>query len=410
MHTGPPVRLNVRVQTVPPRSLAPDLARGTMLLLIALAHAAPLLVGRPPGFKARPLGETSLDHAVDAVMLVLVDNRAYPMFGALFGYGLATIVARRRARGDSDDDARRILRRRGWFLLLFGLVHASVLGGADVLGFYGVATLLAGGLLFRSDRALGRVLATVGVVYLVMLPVVWIGIAVATGSVGLVQAVDGTYLTGVLTRLVAYPAFPLVQLVGWPMLVGVLAGMWAGRRRLLEQAGDHRRPLLRVVVAGIALSVAGGVPAALIGTGAWQPAPVVGGILVTVHVLTGLAGGLAYAAAFGLLGHAWQGRQGPVVWALAALGKRSLTFYVFQETLLFVLLAPVVLGFGAATSSAGGAAVAVGVWLVGLVLACLLERAGRPGPLDQLLRRLTYRSARGPAALRPSRTRPGAAR
>lgn len=94
-----------------------------------------------------------------------------------------------------------------------------------------------------------------------MLPVVWIGIgiAVATGSVGLVQAVDGTYLTGALACLVAYPAFPLVQLIGWPMIVGVLAGMWAGRQRLLERAGDYRWPLLRAFVAGTALSVAGGV-------------------------------------------------------------------------------------------------------------------------------------------------------
>lgn len=131
---------------------------------------------------------------------------------------------------------------------------------------------------------------------------------------------------------------------------------------------------------------------------------------MTVHVLTGLVGGLAYAAAFGLVGHAWQDRQGPVMWALAALGKRSLTFYVFQETLLFARLAPAVLGLGAATSSAGGAALAVGVWLVGLVLACLRERTGHPGPLDQLLRRLTYRTVTsaavtGPDVLGPANSR-----
>ncbi|OLL72832.1 hypothetical protein Ae168Ps1_1213 [Pseudonocardia sp. Ae168_Ps1] len=381
--------------TAPPRSLAPDLARGSMLLLIALAHVPPLLVGGAPGFVSRPLGETGLDHVVDAVMLLLVDNRSYPMFGALFGYGLATIVARQLARGSTDAGARRVLRRRGWYLLLFGLLHASVLGGADVLGFYGVATLLVGGLLFRSDRALGRTLVVVGAVYLVLMPVLWIGVVWGTGSTGFVPpADDGGYLAGVAVRFVGYPAFPLLQLVGWPMLVGVLAGMWAGRRRLLERAGEYRPQLRRAVVAGVAVSVLGGVPGALIGAGVWQPGPVAGGVAVTLHVLTGVVGGLAYTAAFGLAGHALQDRQGIVTWALAALGKRSLTFYVLQEAMLFALLAPAVLGLGAAVSSAGGAAVAVGVWLTGLVLACLLERAGRPGPLDGWLRSLTYRAPR----------------
>ena len=34
--------------------------------------------------------------------------------------------------------------------------------------------------------------------------------------------------------------------------------------------------------------------------------------------------------------------------------------------------------------------VAVGAWLVTVLVAVLLDRAGRPGPAEQLLRRLTY--------------------
>jgi uncharacterized membrane protein YeiB len=36
----------------------------------------------------------------------------------------------------------------------------------------------------------------------------------------------------------------------------------------------------------------------------------------------------------------------------------------------------------------GAVAVAVGVWVLGLLLASALERAGRPGPLDALMRRM----------------------
>lgn len=378
----------------PPRTLAPDLARGFMLLLIILAHAPLLLVGAPPGFGTRPLGETPLDRGVDAVLLVLVDNRSYPMFAALFGYGLATIVARR-SSVDGPDEARRVARRRGWLLLLFGLVHASVLGGADVLGFYGLATLLTAGLLFRPDRTLVRVLVVVSAVFAVLMPVLWIGTAITLGGPGLPAPPPGEdYLSGVLERGAGYPLFPLMQLVGWPMIVGVLAGMWAGRRRLLERAAEFRAPLVRAVWAGVAVSVLGGIPGALIAAGAWQPAPAVGGAVVALHVLTGMAGGLAYAAAFGLIGHARQDRPGPVTRALAALGKRSLTFYVLMETLLFAVLSTSVLGLGGVLGSAGAAAVAAALWVLSVGLACLLERAGRPGPLDQLLRRLTYRTSR----------------
>lgn len=376
------------------RTLAPDLARGFMLLLIILAHAPLLLVGATPGFATRPIGDAALDRGVDAMLLLLVDNRSYPMFAALFGYGLATIVARRTSL-DGPAEARRVVRRRGWFLLLFGLVHASVLGGADVLGFYGLATLLIVGLLFRPDRALVRVLTVLCAVFTVLMPLLWIGSAVTLGGPGFpAPPAAGNYLAGVLERLLFYPAYPLMQLVGWPMIVGVLAGVWAGRRRLLERADEFRRPLTLAVRGGVAVSVLGAVPGALIVAGLWQPAPAVAGAFVALHVLTGMLGGLAYAAAFGLIGHARQDRPGPVTGALAAVGKRSLTFYVLMETLLFMVLSPSVVGLGAVLGSAGAAAVAASLWVLSLGLAVLLERAARPGPLDQLLRVLVYRPAR----------------
>lgn len=84
---------------------------------------------------------------------------------------------------------------------------------------------------------------------------------------------------------------------------------------LLERADTQHRFLRRTVVIGLTTSVLGGVPGALIGVGARNPAATAGGVVITLHVLTGLAGGLA----------------------------------------------------------------------------CLLERAGRPGPADHLLRRLVHR-------------------
>jgi uncharacterized membrane protein YeiB len=71
------------------RSLAPDLARGFMLLLIAMAYAPVYLFNVEPGVYTHPAGGDLLDKAVHFLSLIFLDSRAYPMFAALFGYGMA---------------------------------------------------------------------------------------------------------------------------------------------------------------------------------------------------------------------------------------------------------------------------------------------------------------------------------
>ena len=115
----------------PPRALAPDLARGAMLLAIAFAHA--------------PLFVLAVDHGpalANGVSLafhdLFVHNHARPMFAFLFGYALVQTLDRRTARGDDPADVRSMLRRRGLWLLVFGLVHLllapiDILAGSDKL-------------------------------------------------------------------------------------------------------------------------------------------------------------------------------------------------------------------------------------------------------------------------------------
>lgn len=51
---------------------------------------------------------------------------------------------------------------------------------------------------------------------------------------------------------------------------GVIAGMWAARRRLLEEPERNRAFLVRAVVLTTAVSVAGALPSILVQTGAWS--------------------------------------------------------------------------------------------------------------------------------------------
>lgn len=71
------------------RALAPDLARGMMLLFIALAHAPWFLYTSPVGVSPmHPADGNLADHLAQALTIVMVDGRTHTMFGLLFAYGI----------------------------------------------------------------------------------------------------------------------------------------------------------------------------------------------------------------------------------------------------------------------------------------------------------------------------------
>ena len=78
------------------RALGPDLARGFMLLFIALANSHYFLPGEAV-LGGYPQDGTVLDSAVAWLIAMFVDGRAFPMFALLFGYGVAQVTRRHAA-------------------------------------------------------------------------------------------------------------------------------------------------------------------------------------------------------------------------------------------------------------------------------------------------------------------------
>ncbi|SEG22525.1 Uncharacterized membrane protein YeiB [Nonomuraea solani] len=364
------------------RQLAPDLARGVMLALIAVANSAIYLYGRPYGIRQHIVEDGLIDHVAAVLSMTFVDARAYPMFAALFGYGMVQIWDRRR----DDGEGRRVLRRRSLWLLAFGAVHGTLLFSGDVLGTYGLAGLVICRLLRVRDRTL-LVLAAVWLV-----PVALMSALVYSTPEGVTERsffwsfAVGDPLTALALRPVEWVTTPLGMLgVGTAALVGV----WAGRRRLLTEPGAVVR---RAAVWGPITGVLGGLPVALAAAGVLTVRePVAMMALNAAHVVTGIAGGLGYAALVGLIAQRVGARRGPVVTALSACGQRSMTCYLLQSVVFVGLLAPYTLGFGGSLGSAATVAVALGTWAATVVAAELMRRAGARGPAETLLRRLTYR-------------------
>ncbi|EZH65623.1 hypothetical protein DH09_15085 [Bacillaceae bacterium JMAK1] len=376
------------------RLLAPDLARGFMLLIIAIAHATLWVVATETTQIGRPLGGTFVDDVTNFFSTLFVANRGLPLFALLFGYGLAMMVRRQTETGMLEKNSKQLIIRRALFLILFGFIHAVFIGGIDILFVYGISTFLIGWILFKKDKVLTYALICMSLFFVIVLPIIWMLFAVITDIANVEtpsrgSLTPGTYVEALFYNVINLPIGMLGQLLMYPMLLTLLLGVWAGRKNLLD-AKLHRKWLKGMAIIGTAVSIVGALPLALISVGLWITTPQMEGFMTFLQIITGVAGGLGYMGIFGLIGSSVK-QTGLITRSLQALGRRSLTFYVFNETLLVILLSPVVLGLGASLYSTGALLIALFVWLLGLVIAAIMAEKRIPGPLDSLLRKLVYK-------------------
>lgn len=392
--------------TTPPRALAPDLARGLMLALIALANVPWFLYGSPVSeVYAHQTSVTGLDAVWQTISLVAIDARSYPLFAFLFGYGIWQLYSRQLERGTGERDARRLLQRRHRWMIVFGAVHAALLWFGDVIGAYGLVGLVVVALfLRRSDKTL-LVWAAVltGILALAASFVLVAGVmippeeAAAFADSSPSPSAIASYPASVLPRLLYWAPIAIVQgLVGLAVPIAVLLAIVCARRRVLEDPARHRTLLVRTAAVGIPLGWAGAVPTVLVHHGVWDVPSWSASVL---HVVTGLAAALGYAAAFGLVAAraARAATPGRLTRALAAVGQRSLSCYLFQSVVFAPLLSAWGLGLGATLGPWQAALLALATWALSLVLAGVLDRAGVRGPAEWALRRLAYRPRRRPA-------------
>ncbi|MFC4062606.1 DUF418 domain-containing protein [Planomonospora corallina] len=363
------------------RRLAPDLARGAMLALIAVANSAVYLYGRPYGIRQHVIEHDLPDRVTAALSMTFVDGRAYPMFAALFGYGMVQIWNRRR----DDAEGRRVLKRRSLWLLAFGAVHAVLLFSGDVLGVYGLLGLVLVRLLRVRDRTL-LVLAGAWLVPVALLS----ALAYDTPQVARERTIFWSLaVEDPLTALALRPVEWVLTPVGMTgVLTAALVGVWAGRRELLTVPDGLVR---RAAVLGPLAGALGGLPLGLAAAGFLD----VGGsaavmALNAVHTVSGIAAGLGYAALIALLARRIGTRRGRLVTALSACGQRSLTCYLLQSVVFVALLPPYGAGLGGRLGSAATVALAVGTWAATVAAAELMRRAAVRGPAETLLRRLAY--------------------
>ncbi|GIE36356.1 hypothetical protein Ait01nite_094010 [Actinoplanes italicus] len=388
------------------RALGPDLARGLMLLFIALANTHYFLRA-PSVLGGYPRDGSAVDRAVTWLLATFVDGRAFPMFGLLFGYGVARIVHRqivhrqaaphpaahhpepdrpgvRGARRRDRRAVRRLLWRRAAALIVIGLVDAVLFYVGDILAAYGVLLFIGAWLVFLRDRWL----IVVAVVFFVLtaLPNADLSVISPAGP-------DAAMLPTAVSALIP-DRLPVALLVAALGPLGFLCpfaiGLLAGRRRILEHPDRHRRLLPAAAAGGLGAAVLGAQPIALLLAGVTTP-PAQPALeqLAALHGATGTLGGLGYAALLSLVALRLR-RPGPVSRAVAAAGQRSMTCYLLQSVTWAVVFTPFLLDLSGTLTVTGTAVLATATWLATVLIADRMRAAGHRGPFETLTRRCTY--------------------
>lgn len=392
------------------RSVAPDLARGAMLLLIAIANAPWYLwAAEKRDLSSHPVDASALDRVVQTISLIAIDGRTYPMFAFLFGYGIWQLYSRQLAAGIDRKQARRLLRRRHWWMLAFGFVHAALLWMGDIVGAYGLAGLVLTWLFIDRRDVTIRIWAASLAALLALssiAAIALVGLAEAMGvapggpeDIGMdldASMREESFAASIGLRLAAW-AFvtPVQALVGLAVPIAVLLAILAARRRLLEEPLNHERLLRNTAIVGIAIGWGVGAVVALQNLNVLGLPESADLAISSVSTIAGLACGVGYVALFGFIAARMsrRGSTGRISFALRAVGKRSLTFYLAQSVVFAPLMAAWGLGLGAELSSWSIALVAIATWLATVVIAVQLEKRGIRGPAEWALRRLAYPSS-----------------
>lgn len=404
---------------------APDVARGFMLALIALANV-PFWIAYFP--ETPQAGHAVLEAMNGAdqwwylARTLLVDRRAYPLFSILFGFGMAIMASRtmereRKAieqffpaevvagwhpvhRQIAEENierhvrrvAARLIRRRGWWMLVFGLLHGIVFSG-DIIGAYGLVAVIFAEVIVMK-RVWPRILAGSLIATLSLMGITTGGAMMGREPMVLEyhgpMSLNAWYpLESFGSWIAVTPATVLTALVVPCVMIGVGVARWG----LLQDPRGRGALLSGIAACGLGIGVLGGLPFALMqldwafaGSAAWS---------YPLFHASGVAGACGWLALLALVGGGPREKLGTVCAFLSAIGRRSMTAYLSQ-TLLFILIFS---ALGACGVRSLGVAVsgliAAGVWaLIGL--GCVIAEAlgSSRGPAEWALRWLVAKSAR----------------
>lgn len=329
-----------------------------------------------------------IDHFVQGIIDVFFQASFYPLFSLLFGFGFQIMVDRLTEKGSAVYS---ILFRRMLILIGFGLVHAFLIWYGDILLSYGIIGLFL--LLFvkvKNSTLLVWVILLLGssVTYYTMFLYDVRQYLGFVNSKGIEQAIvayqsnslldiwsqnylDWTYANGGISYV--FLASTLLPLF--------LVGMFIARKRWLHDLERFQKVLKLGWVVSLVFFLSLKLGPYAFGNPIW--------FSYVQDNIGGTASALFYIFSFGLLARSDQGMK--IMRPFVHVGRMSLTNYILQSVIMFILFYGVGFALYGTISPIEGVSIVVIVYVTQVFASKWWFRHYRFGPLEWIWRGLTYK-------------------
>lgn len=357
----------------------------------------------PPVLAAQ---EPLYDQITHFLVHFFIEGKFYSIFSFLFGIGFALQIARAEERGDTNAS---LFKRRLFWLLVIGLLHAYLLWAGDILSIYALMGFIL--LLFRnkSNESLLKwafALMAVPIATYILLYIAFVAFAPPDATAGFeasqvgrwnsgVQSVTGSsywqIITGYNLQYVVGRYMGLIVQMRLPKILAMfLLGMYAYRRGIFHDLSAHRQVILRVLIYGLILGLIGnGLMAWLAGNEAPFPPSAAGVVGVIGYAFGVPALALAITA---LVANLWQNdRWRRVLSFLAPVGRMALTNYLLQTVICVTIFYGYGFGLFGELGALDSTLIALTIFLFQVVISSLWLKYYAYGPMEWIWRQLTYR-------------------
>ena len=333
-----------------------------------------------------------------------IEGKFYSIFSLLFGFGFALQIARAEERGDLKAS---VFKRRLFWLLVIGLLHAYLLWAGDILSIYALMGFIL--ILFRrkSDASLLKWafwLMVVPILTYTLLVVLFKEYvppdSVAAMESGIAdrwpnsvaQVTQGNFLTIMTGYNLEYIVGRYAGLIIGMRLPKILAmfllGLYAYRRRLFHDL-DATRPLIRrIFIYSFVLGLIGNVIFAYFAGNESPFPPTFAGIVGVIGYAFGVpALAIAIAALVALMWPSWK----RVLSIFASVGRMALTNYIMQTVICVTIFYGYGFGFFGRFGALYSTLIALAIFAFQVVASSLWLRSFKYGPLEWIWRQLTYK-------------------
>jgi len=346
------------------------------------------------------------DYLTHFLVHFFVEGKFYSIFSFLFGFGFALQIARAEERGDTKAT---IFKRRLFWLLVIGLLHAYLLWAGDILSIYALMGFVL--LLFRKKptRSLLKwagILIIVPIVTYLVLFILFISFAPPDTAQSvqnmqidqwereirnIPQSGYFEILTGFNRQYIVGRYLGLIFQMRLPKILAMfLIGFYAYRKGIFQDLDANRELIKRVLLWGLMIGlICNTVMALAARSEADMPPSAMGMVGVVAYAFGVPAMALFFTALIATMWRkdAWQ----KILRILAPVGRMALTNYLMQTVICVLIFYGYGLGQYGKVRALSATLLAFAIFLFQILFSTLWLKYFIYGPMEWVWRQLAYK-------------------